>query len=46
MSDDALRWYLDEFDARFIGGWIDNNGPVSLTLVINGQVVEKMDKRI
>jgi hypothetical protein len=36
----SLRWHFDEFSARCIGGWIDDDGPAATVAVsVNGSVV-------
>lgn len=35
-----LRWYIDEFTARRISGWIDDDGrAAAISIVVNGQAV-------
>lgn len=35
-----LRWYIDEFSARRISGWIDDDGrPAPISIAVNGRVV-------
>lgn len=35
-----LRWYIDEFDARRLSGWIDDDGrPASIAISVNGRQV-------
>jgi hypothetical protein len=38
MSE-TLRWHFDVFGPRHIGGWADDNGPVALTVFVNGKPV-------
>jgi acyl carrier protein len=38
-----LRFHVDRFDCQWINGWADLNGPVSVSLILNGALVADFD---